>query len=175
MGMKIKLGIAFTLLVFFSNAYCTADQDNIRGAWQPSYAFNGKIPWFNGTIIIQSDIVYFETEGKVYAKWLIKSSKRQLSIKDGVQKKLLALKVQRDQNLQLFVFEINQKYGCKPKSRLKKDPDCKQHDSRARFRLRICEDPEHSLKNIASCNIKERYFQFDDQLLKKLNKMSSNM
>jgi len=173
--MRNNLLFAFILLLLAPNAFCKGALEKYQGVWQPSYAFNGKIPWFNGSLIIRSDIILFETEGKVLEKWKINSSKQQLIFSNGVQQELYGLQVQKYQNSRLFVFEINQSYGCQPKSILKKDENCTQRDSYERFRLRVCNDPEHSLKDVSSCKIKERYYQFDKKLLEKLSVISENL
>ena len=168
--------LIFSFFVFLSSSsFCDGVKDKYIGAWQPSYAFNGKIPWFNGVMLIQEDFVIFETEGKELEKWKVYSAKQKTTFSNGVQSELYGLQVKMDQDHRLFVFEINQRYGCKPKSVLKKDESCSQRDSQERFLLRVCKNHENSMEAVANCRVRERYYAFDEKSLVKLRDMSENM
>jgi len=136
----------------------------LQGKWQPSYAYNGKIPWYNGTLIVEESTIRFETKGVVKETWTIYESKNSI---DAKYKDITASNSRL--GAAIFRFELNEKYKCKKKSSFSYDKNCTDRDQKSPFRLLICSSYESIQKDTKKCKVKERYYDFDSNLTEKLD------
>ena len=150
------------LLVFFLLSSTSALSLEITGSWQPSYAFNGKIPWYNGTLIVEATSIKFQTKGIVSESWKILDSDRPLNTN------YLDVLVSNDEQISIFRFEINEKYQCSKKSKFSYDKNCTNHDKKSPFRLLICSSSKLNETDFDSCKVRDRYFDFHSNQIEQL-------
>jgi len=135
----------------------------VDGVWQPSYAYNGKIPWYNGTLTVEPKHIRFQTKGVISEEWKVLDSDQ--SIDTGYFNVLVSKKGVEA----IFRFEINSKYQCAKKSKFSYDKDCTDHDQKSPFRLLICTGSILKELETKTCKVRERYFDFDSNLKKKID------
>jgi|TARA_R100001591_G_scaffold78501_1_gene85807 hypothetical protein len=151
----------FLLILIAFPVACWASAKNVPiGTWQPSYAFLGKMPWDKNYLIIKDDAVIIETSG------VAKESFTYKVIKDS---SVPAIQLS---NSKIWKFEINPKFGCKPKPKLSYDKECTGQHQRQMFRLLQCESIESP---IDACSILDAYFSFDKRELVSLEDQSKNL
>ena len=165
MHRYIFLAIAVLSVSAFANA---EEKSSITGIWQGSFAYLGKVPYFNGYLIITEDKVIEETEGKInyQFRYDLEVSGKDfyiLNILDSEYKGMYAR------------ISLNPKFGCKPKSRLSYDKSCNSHHWDNVFSYCIYSTLENAKNNEDKCKTKDKYFTFTSSQKKSISKLSGSL
>ena len=164
---KYLAGIIFFILSATSVASESAT-NKIQGAWQSSFAYNGKTPWNHGTLIINKSHILFEKEGR-------EINRHSYSILFS-ENNFIAVKTDDDSQKQIiYLLAINPKFKCQPQSPLHYDNNCTGHDTDSPFQLLTCESVEMAKTAKSSCTSVDKYFKFEDRQLFKLGELSENL
>jgi hypothetical protein len=134
-----------------------------EGVWQPSYAFLGKMAWDKNYLIVNSSNVIIEDSG--------------VSSESYSYKEIEALEVPviEISSTKIWVFDTNERFGCKPVSKLKYDPNCTQQNQRKGFAIFECRNMESAAQYREACSIIDSYYSFESRELIKLSEISENL
>ncbi|NRB40456.1 MAG: hypothetical protein HRU20_18640 [Pseudomonadales bacterium] len=161
--------ISIFLIVFCSNAIANDETTTFtHGLWQSSYAYLGKQPFYNNYIIITDEHLIVETNGSVNSMW-----RYEVKVNEG-NYQILEI-IGSDLNGKYVRLNRNEKYGCKPKSRLSYDKKCNSHIWDNVFDFCIYNDLGLAVKNEGKCKRKDKYFTFKPSQVEKIRLLSENI
>tara|TARA_B110000196_G_C21115170_1_gene650086 strand:- start:1244 stop:1741 length:498 start_codon:yes stop_codon:yes gene_type:complete len=155
-------------LISFSASANEERTHQIEGVWQSSFGYLGKVPYFNGYLIITGDTVTEETEGDINYQY---QYERKLSERDFFILQIL------DSDLKGMYVRINpnSKFMCKPKSRLSYDKECNSLDSDNVFSYCIYETLGKAVNEEGKCKMKNNYYTFKDSQIKNIKRLSESL
>jgi hypothetical protein len=155
-------------LTSFSASASETSKHKIEGIWQSSFAYLGKVPYFNGYLVITEDTVIEETEGEInyqyhYEKKVSGEDFYILQILDSGYKGMYAR------------ISLNPKFECKPKSKLSYDNECNSLDWDNIFSYCIYENLGKAKNEEGKCIMKNKYYTFKGRQIENIKKLSKSL
>lgn len=132
-----------------------------HGVWQSSYAYFGKQPYFSNYVIINENILVFETDGQVKQEHAVESI---VSVKDYA-----ILKIMDEKSTNRYVrIDRNLKFNCKPEYKFKYDKDCNSRIRNSVFKFCKYQNLEDAKNQSGKCYSKNKFFIFNKKQIESI-------
>jgi hypothetical protein len=142
--------------------------DTIQGVWQSSFAYLGKIPYFNGYLIVTDDKIIDETNGELNYQF-------SYVMKESTNEYFILEILDSDYKGKYARINLNSKFGCKPKSKLSYDKSCNSLHWDNVFSFCIYDQLSSAKLNESKCSMKDKYFTFTKSQIDSIEKASGNL